>query len=74
MAGKGDVRRSVADAGIEIVDIGGAGLREGDAMHLEAGGFQQVFENAERAGIGGGDGRAADEVAGNGNGIIHAPA
>ena len=74
MAGKGDVRRAVADAGIEIVDIGGAGLAEGDAMHLEAGGFQKVFENTERAGVGRGDGGAADEVAGNGDGVIHAPA
>ena len=74
MAGKGDVRRLSADAGIEIVDVGGAGFAEGDAMHLEAGVFQQAFEDAERAGIGGGYGRAADEVAGNGNGIIHAPA
>ena len=64
---------AAADAGIEIVDVGGAGLAEGDAMHLEAGGLQEAFENAERAGIGGGDGRAADEVAGDGNGIIHAP-
>ena len=65
---------SVADAGVEIVDVGGAGLAEGDAMHLEAGVFQQAFENAERAGIGRGYRRAADEVAGNGNGIIHTPA
>src|SRR5882724_5926045 len=42
-------------------------------MRLEAGGFQQAFENAERAGIGRGDGRAANEIAGNGNGIIHVP-
>ena len=74
MAGKGDVRRAVADAGVEIVDVGGAGLAEGDAMHLEAGGFQHALENAERAGIGRGDGWAADEVAGDGNGIIHASA
>ncbi len=73
MSGKGDVRRRGADAGIEIVDVGGAGFAEGDAMHLEAGGFQDVFEHAERAGIGRGDGGAADQVAGNGNGIIHGP-
>ena len=74
MAGKGDVRRCVADAGVEIVDIGGAGLAEGDAVHLEACGFQEVFENTERAGVGRGNGGAADEVAGNGNGVIHGPA
>ena len=45
MPGKADVRRLLADAGIEIVDIGGAGFAEGDAMDLEAGGFQDVFEN-----------------------------
>ena len=43
-------------------------------MRLEAGILQEVFENTERAGIGRGDRRAADEVAGNGNGVIHAPA
>ena len=35
MAGKGDVRGVVADARIEIVDVGGAGFAEGDAMRLE---------------------------------------
>ena len=63
-----------ADAGIEIVDIGGAGLAEGDAMHLEAGGFQDIFEHAERAGIGRGYRGAAQQVAGDGEGISHAPA
>ncbi len=71
VAGEGDVRRFGADAGVEIVDVGGARFAEGDAMHLEAGVFQQALEDAERAGIGGGDGRAADEVAGDGNGVIH---
>ena len=73
MAGKGDVRRFGPDAGVEIVDVGGAGFAEGDAVHVEAGVFQQALEHAERAGIGRGDGRAADEVAGNGNGVIHSP-
>ena len=75
MAGKGDVRRASADAGIEIVDIGGAGLAEGDAMHLEAGGFQDVFEHAERAGVCRGYRGAAQQVAGDGErgeGISHA--
>ena len=63
----------LADPGIEIVDIGGAGFAEGDAMHLEAGSFQDVFENSQRAGVGRGDGRAPHEVAGNGNGVIHVP-
>jgi hypothetical protein len=65
MAGEGDVRRLVTDTGVEIVDIGGAGLGEGDAVHLEADRFKNVFENAERAGVGRGDGRAADQIAGN---------
>jgi hypothetical protein len=43
-------------------------------MHLEAGVFQQAFKHAERTGIGRGNRRAADEVAGNGNGVIHTPA
>src|SRR5437879_13910751 len=43
-------------------------------MHLEAGVFQKALEDAERAGIGRSDRRAADEVAGNGNGVIHTPA
>jgi hypothetical protein len=43
-------------------------------MHLEAGFLQEAFEDTERTGIGGGDRRAADEVAGNGNGVIHTPA
>ena len=73
MAGEGDVRRLGADARIEIVDVGGAGLAEGDAVHLEAGGLQHAFEHAERAGVGGRYGRAADEVAGNGEGVGHAP-
>ena len=68
MAGKGDVRRAGADAGIEVVDIGGAGFAEGDAMHLEAGGLQDVFEDAERAGVGRGYGGAAQQVAGDGEG------
>ena len=43
-------------------------------MDLEAGVLQETFEDAERTGIGRGDRRAADEVAGNGNGVIHTPA
>jgi hypothetical protein len=74
MPGKGDVRRLAADPCIEIVDIGGAGLAESDAMHLEAGVFQDVFEYAQRAGIRRGYRRAADEIAGNGEGVSHAPA
>ena len=58
-----------ADAGIEIVDVGGARLAEGDAMHLEAGAFQDVLEHAERAGIRRGHRRAAQQIAGDGEGV-----
>src|SRR3984893_11436227 len=47
MSGEGYVRSGAADAGIEVVDIGSAGFAEGDAMHLEAGAFEYVFEHAE---------------------------
>jgi hypothetical protein len=46
-------------------------------MHFEAGRFENIFEHPERAGIGRGYRRAADEVAGDGKGgksISHAPA
>ena len=71
VAGKGDVRRGIAEAGIEVVDVLGAGFAEGHAVQLEAGGLQQVFKNTQRAGIGGGNGGAADEVARDRNSIIH---
>ena len=53
MPGKGDVRGFGPDAGVEIVDIRRAGFAEGHPMHVEAGVFQQAFEDAERTGIGG---------------------
>src|SRR6185437_8735523 len=71
--GKADMRRGRADPGIEVVDVGGAGLAEGDAMDLEAGRFQDIFEDSERAGIGRGDRGAAQQFAGNGKRIIHGP-
>ncbi len=74
MPGKGDVRSRVADPCIEVVDIDGAGFAESDAMHLEAGCFQDIFEHAQRASIRRGHRGAADEIAGNGKGISHAPA
>jgi hypothetical protein len=71
VAGKGDMRRRRADAGIEVVDIGGAGFGERHAVDVEAGRLQQVFEHTERAGVGRGDGRAANQIAGNRDGINH---
>ena len=74
MPGKGDVRSTVADAGIEVVDIGGAGFAEGNAVHLETGILQDIFEHTKRAGIGRGYRGTAEQIAGNGEGIRHAPA
>src|SRR5262245_15824400 len=73
MAGKGDVGRLRANARIEIVDIGGAGLAEDDAVRFESRAFQDGFENAQRPGIGRGYGWAADEGLGNRDGISHVP-
>jgi hypothetical protein len=36
--------------------------------------FKEIFENAERAGVGRGYRGAADEIAGNREGVSHAPA
>ncbi len=74
MPGEGDVRGAVAEAGIEVVDVGGARFAEGDAMHLETGSIQDGFEHAERTGVGRGYRRAAEQIAGNGKGVSHAPA
>ena len=72
MSGKGDVRRRVADAGIEIVDIGRVGFAEGDAMHLEAGGLQQILQHGKRAGVGRRYGWAADRSRAMESSISHA--
>src|SRR3981081_4062419 len=74
MSGKGDMRTAVANAGIEVVDIGGAGFAKADAMHLEAGAFEDIFQYAKRTGIGRGYRGAADEIAGDGKGISHGSA
>src|SRR5581483_205473 len=73
VAGECDMRGAVADAGIEIVDVGRSGLAEGDAVHREAGGLQKVFEDAERTGISRRYRRAADEIADDRESIGHAP-
>jgi hypothetical protein len=74
VAGEGDVRRAVPEPCVEIVDIGRAWLAEGDAMNIKAGALQEVFQNAERAGVSRGYRGAADEIANNRKGIGHAPA
>ena len=66
------MRRRGADARIEIVDVGGAWFAEGDAMGLETGRFQQIFQHAERAGVGRRYRGAADEIAGDREGVGHA--
>ena len=74
MAGEGDMRRGVADARIKIIDIGGAGFAEGDPMGFETGRLEEIFQNAKRSGIGRSYRGAADEIAGDREGISHAPA
>jgi len=71
MAAKRDVRSGAADPGIKVVDIGRAGFAKGDAMHFEAGGAENFFDNAQCARIGRGYRRAAQEIAGNGEGVGH---
>ena len=71
MSGKADMGRLGTDAGIEVVDIGGARLRKGDAVHVEAGSLQDVLEDAERAGIRRRHRRAANQIAGNREGVTH---
>ena len=46
MAGEGDMRRRLAEACIEIVDVGRAWFAKGDAVRFEAAGFEQLFEAA----------------------------
>jgi hypothetical protein len=43
-------------------------------MHFEAGGVEDIVENVERAGVGWGYRGTADEIAGNGKSVSHAPA
>jgi hypothetical protein len=52
MAGKGDVRRFSPDAGVEVVDIGGAGFGEGHAVAGEAGCGERLFKHPQGAGVG----------------------
>src|SRR6266702_55037 len=73
VAGEGDVRAVSADPRIEIVDVGSACFRERHAVTSEAGCDKRFFEHAQRAGVGRCYRGAADEVAGNGQGIDHAP-
>ena len=58
-----------ADAGVEVLDVGGARLGERHAVHGEARALQQRFEIGQRAAFHRGDRRAAQQVAGDGDGI-----
>ena len=65
------VRSLRADPRKKVVDVGGARLGEGDAMHVKARVAEQPLQHAERAGVGGRDGGAADQVADDGDGVSH---
>ena len=69
MAGEHEMRRGIADAGIEILHVVRAGLAERHAVHREAGRLQGAFEELERAAFRRRDGTAAQQIAGNGDGI-----
>ena len=76
MAGEHQVRRSGADAGVEILHVGRAGFGEGHAVGGEARGLQQCFQIAERAAFRGCHGGTAQQVLRDGDriGCGHAPA
>ena len=69
MAGEHQMRRGVADAGVEILHVVGTRLAEGHAMHGEAGGLQRRFEKLERAAFRRRHRAAAQQIAGKGDGI-----
>ena len=69
MAGEHQMRRSRADARVEVLDVVGAGLAERHAVHGEAGRLQRLFEKGERAAFRRRDRRAAQQIAGDGDGI-----
>ena len=68
VAGEDEMRRAVADLGEEIVHVGRAGLGENLAHAGEARGRQKALQHVERARVGRRDRRAADEIAGEGDG------
>ena len=69
VAGEHQMRRARADAGVEVLDIGGARLGEGHPVHGEARALQQRFEKAQRAAFRRRHRRAAQQIAGDGDGI-----
>ena len=64
MPGQHQVGRCRADAGIEVLDVVGAGFREGDAVHRKAGAGERAFDQRQRPALGGRHRRAAQEFLG----------
>src|SRR6185503_750236 len=62
MAGKAQMRRALAEAGEEIVDIGRARLGEDETLAREARGAEKGRETIERARLIGGHRGAADKI------------
>ena len=69
VAGEHQMRRARADAGVEVLDVGGAGLGERHPVHGEARALQQRFEKRQRAAFRRRHRRAANQIAGDGDGI-----
>ncbi len=67
--GEDEVRGCAADAGVEVFDRLRAGLGEGYAVNLEACDLQHPLDEPERAAFRRGHRRAAQQVAGEGDGI-----
>jgi hypothetical protein len=64
-----EMRAPASDAGVEILDIGRAGLAESDAIHREAGARQHARQIGQRAALGRRHRGAADEVARDRDGV-----
>ena len=69
VAGEHQVRRRRADAGVEIFHVVGARLVKRHAMYGEAGGLQCAFEKRQRAAFRRRHRPAAQQIAGNGDGV-----
>ena len=69
MPGEDEVWLFAADAGVEVLDRRGAGLGESGAVHGKSGFAERILQISERAAIFRRHRTAADEIAGNGDGI-----
>ena len=63
VAGEHQMRRAVADAGVEILHVRRADVRKGHAMHGEAGGAERLLQHGERAAFRRRHRRTAQEIA-----------